>query len=232
MFQRFSWIAFLGMCVGNSGYAETVTLQAYTQLSDNFIGCSSSISQTGISVLFSPAAGLEERLLQIPATPAAANSTVFLEIKDGTGQPLQSLRVGKAVDVPEQIACTLRFDDVNFDGYRDIAVVIAFGAKWSQSNYWVYDRKSDRYVTTAVTKALGELTPTEIHFDNTTKTIKTRYLVINDGVSYELFRIKGNRLVLMEKEILHVEADPEKSTATLYRRIHDKMRVVSQTIIY
>lgn len=43
---------------------------------------------------------------------------------------------------PMNVASTFHSQDVNFDGYLDVAVPAEFGAKWVNESWWVVDPAS------------------------------------------------------------------------------------------
>ena len=48
-------------------------------------------------------------------------------------------------------------EDVNFDGFLDIAVLYDFGAKWSILNYWLFDKRTGRFITSPLTQELKRI---------------------------------------------------------------------------
>jgi hypothetical protein len=48
-------------------------------------------------------------------------------------------------------------EDLDFDGYTDLAVIREFGAKWGRYQVWRFDPHRRRFVQTRLTRALGRL---------------------------------------------------------------------------
>ena len=114
--------------------------------------------------------------------------------------------------------------DINFDGYLDIATLDGFGAKWSGFNYWLFDKRSGRFITNALTRELRELSFNEIVLRPKTKEIYTTHL---PSVCFgkKIHKIVNGRLVLMysEEPMLKGEGD-DFCKLIIEKRINGKMR--------
>ena len=207
-----------------------LTLDEYQQVKTDLSACMQGIGQQGIGLRFSPSVATPtlQRLLVVAGgkdNPNGDKTTLLL--KDTAGALLQTLPVQTDLGAPAFLPCSVRVEDVNFDGYQDIAVVTGFGAKWHRANYWLYESASGRYRSSPLTHALGQLTPSAIVFNPQDKTISTRYIVINEGVAREVFQVEGDSLVLMEEETWYIDASQDgKTTATLRKRHKGEMQVV------
>jgi hypothetical protein len=117
-------------------------------------------------------------------------------------------------------------EDINFDGYLDIAVVHENGAKWSKFKYWLFDKRSGRFVTNRLTRRLGRLSYNTIDLDSSAKKIKIGFFygVCPQGRTYRI--LKGD-LVLTEVE--ERECEMSGSKVRIKSRIHGKWRLVKTT---
>lgn len=118
-----------------------------------------------------------------------------------------------------------RAEDINFDGYLDIAVVDDFGAKWGSLNYWVFDRRSGRFVMNALTRQIKNLKHSDMYLDPGKReiTIKFFYGVCPQSHTY---RVGRERLTLVRQEQRTCTERGDK--VTVRERDRGKMRVVKQ----
>ena len=65
----------------------------------------------------------------------------------------------------------LKMQDVNFDGYLDIAATQHEGAKWGYLHWFLYDRKTRQFYTNALTRKLSAMTLAVFQADPQTKRI-------------------------------------------------------------
>lgn len=212
------------LLVCTPSHAATLGLRDYKQATSNFQACSDSLAKHGLTLSFQPSPTIPERHLHIP-TWNTNTSGVNLTISKAKNQTLQTLALRVTETRPEVTLCDVRVEDVNFDGYLDIAVVTDFGAKWAGFKYWLYDPKTGRYVSNHLTRQLSKLWAGEILFDRPTRTVSVRNYVF-DGVVHEVFKVNHNHLILLQQERINANEDPAKSTVTLLKRIHGKMQVV------
>jgi hypothetical protein len=100
-------------------------------------------------------------------------------------------------------------EDINFDGYLDIAVVNDYGAKWGRYKYWLFDKKSGRFVTNRLTRKLGRLSYNTIDLNSNDKRIKIGFFY---GVCPQsrTYRILKGELVLTEIEERECEMNGAK----------------------
>jgi hypothetical protein len=99
-------------------------------------------------------------------------------------------------------ASPLRFEmrDVDFDGHPDLLVVRDFGAKWARYDVWLFDLRSEGFVTTPLARDLSRL-------DNLTVDPARRrlyaYSIGPADPSQSVYRIEGGRLKLVEECVFH-----------------------------
>ncbi len=84
--------------------------------------------------------------------------------------------------------------DVNFDGYLDIAVRQPGGAKWGYLHWFLYDPKSRRFYTNDLTRKLSDMTFADFHANPQTERIMiTRFFGV-DRKEYA-FRVVDGQLL-------------------------------------
>jgi hypothetical protein len=75
----------------------------------------------------------------------------------------------------------LEKQDINFDGYMDIAVRQHGGAKWGKFFWWLYDSETKQYYRNSLTEELSKLT-----FDQFWTVPETEEIKIKDYTGTEL----------------------------------------------
>ena len=95
----------------------------------------------------------------------------------------------------------LEKQDVNFDGYMDIAVCEHGGAKWGRWYWYLYDPEKMEFYTNSLTRELSELTCADFKTDPVAKQIKITlfYGAVLTEYSYEIadghLRLCGSRRI-------------------------------------
>ncbi len=105
--------------------------------------------------------------------------------------------------------------DINFDGFTDIGVVVDGGAKWGSYQYWIYDQKTGKFITSPVTEDFRRITSNGMTFDKERKQIIVVGL-FGTGESRKLYQFKNGRLNIVQdylQENILVE-DGKEQTAT------------------
>ena len=112
--------------------------------------------------------------------------------------------------------------DVNFDGYLDMVDFHFAGAKWRSDSYWLFDQASGRFITNKLTAQLGELMYQSIAVNPAKAEIRTSLWIGLCNKSFEVYRIKGDKLVLVESEI-HMPEDYRHCMVTRKKRTGQKL---------
>ncbi|MHC4545075.1 MAG: YybH family protein [Planctomycetota bacterium] len=86
----------------------------------------------------------------------------------------------------------LEKDDVNFDGYTDIAVRQHGGAKWGKFFWWLYDPKTRQYYSNSLTEELSKLTFAQFWTVPETKEIKTKDYTGTEPTEYTYRIVEGH----------------------------------------
>ncbi len=137
--------------------------------------------------------------------------------------------VPQTIEVESHESCsalTQRFEakDMSFDGYLDIALLDDHGAKWGTYNYWLFDRRSGRFVANTLTDDLRQLAANQIVVDPERREIHAIFLSAVCPGSQEVYRIvKGHLLLAQEEE--H-SAEGEDCIVIIKKRIHQHMVTV------
>ncbi|HKQ76429.1 MAG TPA: hypothetical protein VJ810_22230 [Blastocatellia bacterium] len=117
--------------------------------------------------------------------------------------------------------------DINFDGYLDIATLDGYGAKWSGFNYWLFDKRSGRFIANLLTSELRKLTFNEMTLYPETKEIHTTHL---PSVCFgkKIHKIVNGRLVLMYSEEPRLEGEGEDfCKVRIEKRINGVMKPIN-----
>ena len=149
---------------------------------------------------------------RLVATPGTNESSPFeclarIEISN-------SVSVVQTIETHTSVGCGLFGEhfatvDINFDGFLDIAVLDDFGAKWGSHQYWMFDQRSGRYVSNALTNELRQLAHNGIEFRRKTKDIEVTYFpeqIRQPKVLREVYRVDGGHLVLIRIEEIRASA--------------------------
>lgn len=118
-------------------------------------------------------------------------------------------------------------EDVNFDGFLDIAVFHDGGAKWVRLDYWLYDTRTGRFVTSPLTRELKRLTFAEMERDTKTKTI-TFVSYISTCPQNESYKIMDGHLVLMKTQTTTctVKGQEVFVKVIVKKRVNGRMKLV------
>ena len=116
------------------------------------------------------------------------------------GRNIQTLRI-LGYDQP-LTAHSLHAEDINFDGYLDIGVLVEYGAKWGSESFWVFDPAAGKFTENDLTRKLRGLKPNGYEFDARKHEIRIPHLTepwcrnTEDRYTVE----DHDRLVLMHSE--------------------------------
>jgi hypothetical protein len=91
------------------------------------------------------------------ATPVLYHRGTIEITRDGQSGPPQTLDVELDDPQADWAEFGLRVDDINCDGYQDIAVQQLGGAKWVTLHWWLFDPATGKFVTSPLTQALATL---------------------------------------------------------------------------
>lgn len=89
-------------------------------------------------------------------------------------KPMQVIKLNPNSFLADEIAGSFSIQDINFDGLSDIGVVVDGGAKWASYQYWIYDKKTGRFISAPITKDFGKIGFNEIEFNKEKKQVTTR----------------------------------------------------------
>jgi len=145
--------------------------------------------------------------------------------RNGSPTILQTIEVA-AYAWPSMFTQRFQAKDINFDGYLDIAALDDFGAKWSGYNYWLFDKRSGRFITNSLTRELRKLTFNEMTLKPETKEIHTTHLP-SVCLGKKIHRIVNGRLILMYVEEPRLKGEGEDfCKVTVKKRINGAMRPI------
>jgi hypothetical protein len=117
--------------------------------------------------------------------------------------------------------------DINFDGYLDIATLDDYGAKWSGFNYWLFDKRSGRFITNSLTTELRTLEFNEMTLYPETKEIHTTQIP-SVCLAKKIHKVVNGRLVLMYSEEPRLEGEGEDfCKLRIEKRINGIMRPIN-----
>jgi len=140
--------------------------------------------------------------------------------------PIQTIEVSAHAGV-SNFRSSFTVIDINLDGYLDIAVLDEFGAKWGRQNYWLFDKRSGRYVTNSLTKELYRITHNGIVPHPETKEIEVAHfpaLIPRPGKVNERYKIVNGHLVLTRKE--EIRSTSKGLRVFTRKRVNGKMKTI------
>jgi len=143
-----------------------------------------------------------------------------------TGALVQSLEAETLAD-PENFIRFFKVEDVNFDGYLDVAVLREFGAKWGSQTWWVFSPRSGKFISNDFTKALGEVMANGLELDRGRHNIIAPHLtdLTGCGATEDIYHIEpSGRLMLIHKEDIGARPDG-CCTLTTWDRVKGQMQV-------
>lgn len=164
--------------------------------------------------------------LAVSDSPGSNNPTHhvgWIEISVGeSSSMLQKIDVRTKAGV-SSLTRYFRAEDVNFDGFLDIAVLYDFGAKWGSVNYWLYDKRTGRFITSSLTRELKRITHADKELDNKTKTIRF-VSYVGTCPQNESYKIMNRHLVLIGTEERICTVKGQK--VFVKKRIDGRMKLV------
>lgn len=134
--------------------------------------------------------------------PPDADHVADIEVsRCSDGRTIQTLPVLGA-DQP-LVARSFHAQDINFDGYLDIGVLVEYGGKWGSESWWVFDPTAGKFVQNELTRQLRELKANAYEVDPLKREIRTGYLTQPSGCggTGDRYRVQEHaRLVLVHRE--------------------------------
>jgi hypothetical protein len=137
-----------------------------------------------------------------------------------TSAPIQLLEV-KSFDTPDTFPQHLEARDVNFDGYLDLGVLREFGAKWGKLTWWTFSPQAGKFVSTAFTAALGEVSANGLTLDAQRRRIIAPHLFVFGSIR-DVYQVTDDQLTLVHQETL--EGVPDPCTVTLHDLVDGQMK--------
>jgi hypothetical protein len=115
----------------------------------------------------------------------------------GDDRVLQTIDVTAVTDVAF-FTKTFCAEDINFDGYLDVKVLSDHGAKWGSYQYWVFDPISGKFITSELTRQLGEIKANTRVWNAEFRTLQVGFLNLDQARIGETYRIENAGLTLIE----------------------------------
>src|SRR5262249_21113136 len=140
--------------------------------------------------------------------------------------PIQTIEVSAHAGV-SNFRSSFTVIDINLDGYLDIAVLDEFGAKWGRQKYWLFDKRSGRYVNNLLTRELYRITHNGIEPHPETKEIEVMQFpeeTPRPGTVSERYKIVNGHLVLIRKE--EIRSTSKGLRIFIWKRVNGKMRTI------
>jgi hypothetical protein len=149
-----------------------------------------------------------------------------IEISKGSSHSiLQVIEVQSYADAT-WLTKSFRAEDINFDGYLDIAVLDDHAAKWGSLNYWLFDNRTRRFIVNSLAKELKGIKFNEKHLHQKAKEIHVSNLVAGCADDKRVYKIERAHLILVRAE--EHEARDVSCKVTTRERINGKMEVINE----
>ena len=115
-----------------------------------------------------------------------------------TGEEVQKIPV--EIDDPQAACLTygVHREDINFDGYQDLAVFQHGGAKWGLGHWWIYDPDTGTFQATELSEELREIGFASYTVDAEKKVIRFR-IFHGAALNEEVYAVEKGHLKLIEK---------------------------------
>ncbi len=125
-------------------------------------------------------------------------------------KPLQTIALNPNMWQAENVPLFFTVQDINFDEYGDIGVLVNGGAKWGSYQYWVYNTKTGTFVTSSLTDELAAIAFNDIAFDKTNQRLIVRNLP-GVGASRSIYQLTAGHFRLLEtREWRNLEKDYQR----------------------
>jgi hypothetical protein len=126
---------------------------------------------------------------------------------------------------PSVLTDSFRPVDINMDGYQDFQVFYCAGAKWGSHSYFLFDPRSGRFITNALTADLREIEHNGLALDPRKKEIRASLFIGTCLSSFEIYRIENGNLTLIESET-HSPIKPGRCRVEKRKRVNGKLAFV------
>ena len=160
----------------------------------------------------------------------------YIEIARGINtKPIQKITLNPNDFRAEDVPLTFTAHDINFDGYLDIGIVVNGGAKWASYQYWIFNPKTGKFVTSALTKDFSNVISNQIKFDTKHKQIITNNFYGPAITNKTVYQVVGGRLKIMEEYHQEQSTDEnsqpiEKCTITVKKYMESKVKATNEVI--
>lgn len=179
--------------------------------------------------------------IRVVSAPSSTPGSGFLEIARGINtKPMQKITLNstswpdygiwRSYEIPHIFVA----HDINFDGYLDIGIAADGGAKWASYQYWIFNPKTGKFTTSALTKDFRKILFNDVKFNADNKQIVTNNFygpAISDKTVYQVI---GGRLKILEE--YHQEQATEdylpieKCTITVKKYVNGKVKTTNEVI--
>ncbi len=169
-------------------------------------GQTSGLTETPKTITVNPKLKPYQLRLVYTNTPQTDDPRLVARIvitRAGQSEAIQTLDIKSSCD-DGLVSQFFKIEDINFDGYLDIAAPLAHGAKWMSFNYWVFDAQSGKFITNVLTKQLRGLGGNEMILSPKEQTIHvTRLNLGGEGTLVgEVYKVENNLLHVIAVERL------------------------------
>jgi hypothetical protein len=177
----------------------------------------------GMTCRFRIHASLPVFIFHFPGQPD--NTFGDLEITDeATGKEIQTIQnsTDPSAVAPASVKNLVTLVDANFDGYRDLQILLQCGATGNCSyNFYVYDPKTQEFVYN--TFLSGLVTPS---FDTVKKQVMTSSNSSASDTQSETYQYKDGQYTLIWKEVSEWNRQKKTVTVSTYELRNGKMELV------
>lgn len=154
-----------------------------------------------------------------------------IEISSGydEAEPPQTITLNPTMRMADEVPTWFNAQDINFDGFLDIGVLVDGGAKWGAYQYWVFDQKTGTFKTSPATEEFLQISFNDIEFDQTNKRITTSNLIGAIGDTKSVYQFQNGHFKLMEEKSCE-NTDSTHSEITLKTYKGKKATTTKQTL--
>ena len=179
--------------------------------------------RAGMTCTFRISAKLPSFTFQFPGR--ADNTFGNLEITSGTGGGvIQTIENATDPDgiAPTKAESVLGVVDANFDGYQDLQLLSACGAKTCSYNFYLYDPKANQFV---LEKFLSGFSSPS--FDSAKKQVSQGWLLSAGDSAGETYQYEdGGRYTLIRREVSTWDREKDTVTTETYELRDGQMKLV------
>ena len=124
----------------------------------------------------------------------------FIDIFRGSDlvTPVQILMLDPNMREYDSVPQTFTTQDINFDGYQDIGILVDGGAKWGAYQFWTFNPQTGLFEDSPFAQAFQQISFNDITFNAAAKEIVTNNFLGTNLFEKDVYQVTKNQLHLFQ----------------------------------